>query len=61
MGDPRNEGRGSAVGREQGQGSEFVRRTEKELEEEEEEPEEGACGPDCRFIFLSFISAEKSR
>ena len=55
VGDPRNEGRGSAVVRGQGQGEEFVRRTE------EEEPEEGACGPDCRFIFLSFISAEKSR
>ena len=61
MGDPRNEGRGSAVVRGQGQGEEFVRRTEKEPEEEEEESEEGACGPDCRFIFLSFISAEKSR
>ena len=41
MGDRWNEGRGSAVVR--GRGEEFVRKTEKE-----EEEDEGACGPECR-------------
>ena len=46
MGDRWNEGRGSAVAP-RGRGEEFVRQTEKE---EKEKEEEGACGSECRLV-----------
>ena len=49
MGDRWNEGRSSAVAP-RGRGEEFVRQTETEKEEKEEEVEEGACGPECRLV-----------